>query len=453
MDKFKKVLKCIITVAALALLTCFLSYFYMSKNGPIHRKRFYEQKKPVDVLFMGTSHAYGGYQPMELYEKYGISAFNLATAGERFAVNYYSLLDAFEYHVPRVCVIDCHGFEYGNEKNDPEVPTRCHGIFDGMPMSALKIRAVKDVLSDRPETWPEYFFPLYYYHNRWSELERQDFEDPAVNCYGKGGRIFYGMANAPEPELVAEDDYVWEDDYSTEYAEKIVQLCREKGVDVYFMCIPFPCDAKAQRVLNRAKRLEERYDNCTYINLMNHADEIGFDYGCCMSDMGSHVSFTGATRLTDYIGEYLKERYDFTDYRTGADAAEWEQEYTDYTAYMDRLREKCETYQDYLDKVFTPAYSYAVYVSDMKTANSDKMLGKLIKKEDERDLAESAEGSYYFSNLNGDICEESGIEAKDTVFGAEYAGSYNPEALVNIVLYNNRTGETKVSSWSAEGRL
>ena len=106
MDKFKKVLKCIITVAALALLTCFLSYFYMSKNGPIHRKRFYEQKKPVDVLFMGTSHAYGGYQPMELYEKYGISAFNLATAGERFAVNYYSLLDAFEYHVPRVCVID-----------------------------------------------------------------------------------------------------------------------------------------------------------------------------------------------------------------------------------------------------------------------------------------------------------------------------------------------------------
>ena len=446
------IIKVALTIAALGLFTCFLSYFYASKNGAIHRQRYYEQKEDVDVLFMGTSHAYAGYQPMVLYSDYGISAFNLATAGERFAVNYYSLLDAFEHHVPKVCVIDCHGFEYGDEKNDHEVPTRCHGVFDGMPLSPLKVKAVTDVLSDRPDTWIEYFVPLYYYHNRWTELEKQDFEDPVLNNYGKGGRVFYGVAGkeAVKPEVIPQEEYEWMDDYSTEYAEKIVQLCAQKGVDVHFICIPFPCSTETQLVLNRAQKLAEDYDNCYYVNLMNHVDEMDFDYEVDMADPGSHVNTTGGRKVTDYIGRYLSGMYELEDHRADDMDSVWNRDYVYYTTYLDDLRDKCQSYFEYIDMVWTPDYSMEVYVSDMAKADPDGVLKRLLEKD--MSISVPAQGSYYCSNMGQEAEELAGKALEDTPLGKERGAS--GDALVTVAVRNNLTGElVEVTNWSETGRL
>jgi len=453
----KNLIYFLLTIVAITALVCGLTRLYTSKNGAIHRQRFYEQKEDVDVLFIGTSHAYAGYQPMELYRKYGISSFNLSTAGERFAVNYYSMLDAFNYHVPKVVVIDCHAFEYGDEKNDHEVPTRCHGVFDGMPMSRLKIQAVQDVLSDLPDTWPEYYFPLYYYHNRWVELERQDFEDPVLNNYGKGGRLFHGVANAKPFEVIPQEEYEWAGDLSCEYAEKIVQLCKEKGIDIHFMCIPFPCNQETQRVLNQAQKLADEYDNCYYVNLMLHTDEMDFNFATDMADLGSHVNLLGGHKVTDYIGEYLSERYEFTDYRSDDPDSVWNKEYRYYTTYLDRLRNDCEDYKDYLANVYSPDYSFAIYVSDMAAANDDGLLYKLIKKDDTDSNADAdaLTGTYFYSNMNGEVKEiinPSSVE--DTPFWTGYADDYDQNSLLSIAVFNNRTGElVEVTNWSAGGRL
>ena len=452
--KIRNLICVVLTCLCLTGLTLFLSYFYSSKNGAIHRERYYRQKEAVDVLFAGTSHAYGAYFPMTLYEDFGISAFNLATAGERFAVTYYSIKDAFRYHVPKILVLDCHAFEYGNEKNDPEVPTRCHGVFDGFRMGPVKVEAIKDVLSDHPETWNEYFFPLYYYHNRWNALERQDFEDPVKNCYGKGGRNICGVAGieAVIPAHVDESDYTAADDYSTQYAEKIVELCRDKGVDVYFMNIPFPCDEDTQRVLNRAYPLAQKYDNCEYINLMNHVEEMDFDYVTDMADLTSHANLSGGIKVSHFIGEYLSERYDLTDHRT--EGGVWDKDYVWYTQYLDRLRkENPVSCFEYLSMLYSPDYSYAVYVKDMSVSDKDGLIKRLVRDDMEVSSAQET-GSYFCSNLSGEVTEQRDLSIAETGLPEDILDQVLPEAQVVIAVRNNVTGDlVEVANWTDQGRL
>lgn len=450
----KKIIMFFITLLAMVCLYFGLSYALMSKKGPENRERYYQQKEDVEVLFAGTSHAYAGYLPMELYREYGISAFNLSTAGERFAVTYYSLKDAFNYHVPKVLVIDCHAFEYGDEKNDPQVPTRCHSVFDGMPFSKLKIEAVKDVFSDNEDVWMEYFCPLYYYHNRWQELTKDDFIDPVKQCYAKGGRICEGAVIAPVPEVTEETDYVWEEGYSTEYARKIVELCRDYGVDVYFICIPFPCRVETQRTLNQAQRLADEYDNCTYISLLTRTDEMGFDYDTDMADEGSHVNPSGGRRITKYIGQYLSEKYDFTDYRSDDKESVWNIAYRDYTIGYDEERKQELDYLGYMTQLYQPDYSFCIYVADMKEANKTGQLAKFLGQNMAGLSADAAEGSYYCSNLGETVEEYKDISADDERMPEEFRDEIAEGAIVSIMVRNNVTGEkVETVNYGAAGRM
>lgn len=427
----------LLVVCAMVLLVLFLNRLFMPKNPVVKRGNYYAQREACEVLFMGTSHAYAGFVPMELYRKYGISSYCLATSGERMALTYYSLKDALQYQTPKVVVVDVHALEYGNEKNDPQVSTRCHTVFDNMRFSKIKVEAVEDIIEDK-EQYIDYFFPLYFYHNRWSELTQKDFENPRKAGYMRGSNVMCGLAEPQDFTLISSDDYFWEDNYSTEYAEKIVQLCASKNIDVIFACVPFPCDEKAQRDLNKAYHIAEKYDNCEYINLMEHTAEMGFDYTIDMADPTSHVNPSGGRKVTGFLGEYLVGKYDFTDVRSGKFYAE---NYENYTNYYHTFRDRCSTYLEYLTMIYTPDYSYSFYAKNAEAVkNSVKARKLLIQSGQDISELDKASESYYCSNISGEAIQQCDTDISELPEG-DLLSQVEEDAAIVIVVKNNCTGQ------------
>ena len=53
-----------------------------------------------------------------------------------------------------------------------------------------------------------------------------------------------------------------------------------------------------------------------YYNLKDNIDDIGIDYSIDTYDGGIHLNLTGATKLSNYFGKILVDKYKLTDYRT-----------------------------------------------------------------------------------------------------------------------------------------
>lgn len=451
MDKKRKIkisliLMPLIVAVSMIWLVGFLGRVFMPKNPVIKRGNYYAQKEKTDVLFMGTSHAYAGFVPMELYREYGISSYCLATSGERMALTYYSLKDALLYQTPKVVVVDVHALEYGNEKNDPQVSSRCHTVFDYMKFSKIKVEAVKDIIDD-PNQYIDYFFPLYFYHNRWTELTKKDFEDPRKQGYMRGSNIMSGVAD-PEPfTVLPSNDYTWEDNYSTEYAEKIVKMCGEKGIDVLFVCVPFPCDEKAQRDLNKAYPIAEKYDNCEYLNLLEYTDEMGFDYSIDMADSTSHVNPSGGRKVTRFIGEYIRDKYEFYEIRP----EDFEENYVNFTNYYHTFRYRCNTYLEYMTMLYEPDYSYCIYIKDVEAVkNSDRARKLLIQSGQDISRLDEASKTYCCSNLSG--TKEQYVDAEVEDLPECDLLSQADDAII-FVVKNNYTGQVQeVRGFSSEDK-
>jgi len=460
-SKLKNVLRSIVFILFLVLAIHKTTYLLSAKNSWIIKEDFYDAEVNFDVLLMGTSHMYDGIYPMELYRDYGISSYNLAVAGERFAMTYWSLKDALQYTQPKLVVIDVHALEYGDQKNDPNVPQRVHESFDAMRMGKIKIQAVMDVIEK--DAWSEFFFPLELYHNRWTELTENDFKDPKDVNATHNGFFQMGVANKTAPKLLAPDDFVIDDNYSVEYLRKIIELCQSKDIEVLLVCIPYPAPEESQRCINQAYAIAAEY-NIEYMNMLYLAEEIGVDYITDAADAASHLNPSGARKVTKYIGQYIIDNYEVWDYRLSEESTEWNQYYNEYLQYKDEKLQLENNLYYYLMLLADFDYSYCAYIANQEILQ-DELSRNLYKNTMplvQIDKWEAENQGYFISNISGSVVEVFGLGeitsmatnsayefAKDeTGVRIQVSGQegINEEADISIAVINNHTGE--LIDWS-----
>ena len=64
------------------------------------------ENKDHDVLFLGTSHMLNSIIPMELWDHFGLTSYNMAIRNGRIPTDYWILKNALHYSKPKVVVID-----------------------------------------------------------------------------------------------------------------------------------------------------------------------------------------------------------------------------------------------------------------------------------------------------------------------------------------------------------
>lgn len=378
----KNVIKAMLFIVLFVLLLQGVSFLLAEKSSYIRKNDFYAGSKETnyDVLFMGTSHMYDGIFPMELYRDYGISSYCLAQAGERMAMTYYSLLDALEYTDPKLIVIDMHGLEYGDQKNDPAVPLRMHISFDAIRLGEIRFRAIEDVVDENLRE--DFYFPLSLYHSRWSELTEQDFRDPKDYNKVNGANFELGVANCSDPKLIKQNEYTELKGDSVEYLEKIIDVCGERDIEVLLCFIPFYANEEKQMIANYAYKIAESYDHVTMINMLYYTSDMGFDYATDTADRYSHLNPLGARKVTKWLGEYLLENYKFKDYRGDKSAEYWIEDYREYLEYKDEYITTIQDFLLYLMLIMDEDYQCSIWIAPESKILENELVGNLLAEQE-----------------------------------------------------------------------
>lgn len=309
----------------LAMLFACLNYLFQAKSARINNyptiKDFYnEPNDTIETVVLGASVSYHGITPMELYENYGICAYDLGTANQPVHSSYYWLEEAYRLHEKtlKTVVFDVAGMRSDRNVSMYRLNT------DAMDLSPIKWRAISDY-TDSFEASLNYLIPLFSYHDRWSELSKADFTHYDNRDYLRG---YYIDTLAPNSYF---SNYSYSDlgvlayypDYGTDemelkteslyYLKKMIDFCREH--DIKLVLIKTPGQSIGVSGHNAVQTIADKYGlDFLDFNYAPLVDEIGYDHAVDMRATG-HVNYYGAKKLTAWLGKYLVEECGATDVR------------------------------------------------------------------------------------------------------------------------------------------
>lgn len=345
--KCSVILSCCITALLLCLLLGSLNRVMKLKTSDIQFDAFYQTEENFDVLFLGTSHIMNGISPMDLWAQNGIVSYNLATPGCRIATSYWTLKNALDYTAPKVVVLDCAYLL------DDKINTNInysHRLFDAMPLTGTKVQALNDLVESR-STRLSFLFPFYIYHSRWDELTMSDFYfDTYCGTMGFSGQVTVEPTEIPYFSLQSGADI---SNVSTEYLQKIIQLCKTQDISLVLTFLPFNASETSQNDAAYVAAMAQKYglgwiDPNTLSEIINPDIDFANNY-----EDNAHINLSGAHKLSYYIGSYLASHYNLSDHREDPVYASWNEYYAVYR----------NTKQQYLT-VQTYASSYLMLLAD-----------------------------------------------------------------------------------------
>lgn len=276
-------------------------------------KGFYSEKSnTIDVLVIGASDVGRGYSPVTVWNKYGITSYNLGTSNQTMSLAYYLLKESLNYQNPNVVVLDMDALFVDYDAPEGEY----RKLFDNMKLGKVKLEAINDKnvrISDKDKL--SYIFPLLRFHDKWDKLGKIDFKKSIKE---ESKAISYkGMAMSCDIK-----PYIDNNKYMSEkgeiatiteenlyYVDKIVKLCEENSIKMLWTEIPSTTSWSLARN-KTTQELANKY-NIEFIdyNLESIRNELKFDWTKHTADQGNHLNVNGAEKISKHIGKVLSEKY------------------------------------------------------------------------------------------------------------------------------------------------
>lgn len=312
---------------------------------------YYKETSDHEVMLIGDCEVYENINPIEMWQKYGITSYIRGNAQQLTWQSYYMLEDALKYETPKVVVYNIQALTHG----EPQREEYNRMTLDGMKWSKTKYNAIRASMC-RGENMLDYFLPLFRYHSRILDVSENDvkyyWKSKPVTHNGYYMRVdvlpvsesdvadsswLLGDQSDEEEDVVdpwadienADDDLDQSPTigdsatgkgekfgkYPMEYLDKMRKLCQKKGIKLVLMKAPSLSpewyDSDNQQVVEYAEKYK-----LPYINFYELIDTLKIDYETDTYDGGLHMNLNGADKLSDYLGQWLMEKYPLTDYRT-----------------------------------------------------------------------------------------------------------------------------------------
>ena len=377
-----------IAKAVSLLLILFLCVMYLSEilemkwRYPCYESivpgQFYDlEENSVEVCVVGSSQVVYGVSSMELYGEYGISAFSCGTALQPVQASYTWLQEMDKTQDIKLLIYDVSMlFERSDE-------ARYRQAFDNMKISPLKLKQIWNHCqeSETADPFISYLFSIIKYHNRWSEIDENDFlitdqEHPVYR-----GNFAYALSAPVSLKKVAIDNDELEPelemyDYQLKYFEEMLAYCEQEGIEVLLIKTP-----KLSWSLSRHLMVEEyaKEHDLTFIEFSNQEmiETLGLDGEKDFRD-GDHLNLLGAQKLSKWLGAYINENYELTDFRKVSG-------YDDmgYARYLQRLEDSniqlADNVVDYFEHLGNSRYEAVIQVTANPSEFYTEELAVLMK--------------------------------------------------------------------------
>ena len=420
----KKRIRLILTVAALAAVVLLLQrlvtpkYFGDVTEGAFTAE-YYLDEPDHEVLFLGDCEAYENFDPVCLWQEYGINSYIRGSAQQLVWQSYYMLEDALRYETPKVVIMNVLAMKYNENQSEAYNRITLEGMKWGMP----KVKAIRASMTE-DERFMEYVFPILRYHERIFSLNGDDikylFKKEKVSHNGYYLRVDSKPAeNVPGGMQLA--DYAF-GEKAWAYMDRIADLCKEKGISLILVkapsLYPYWYDEWEKQIEDYAEKR-----NLKYINYLELIDETGLDFSTDTYDGGLHLNLYGADKITTHLGRVLSEEYGLTDRRGESElSAAWEEKIRFYeediskkkTAYADNTPKPTLTPGAKAPEAKTDGYAF-VYggVSLYMDAGADvlKMLSGCMSVYEAPSCAfEGMDRVYDYGSFEVDTYEIAGLE-------------------------------------------
>lgn len=357
--KLLRFLSCLMTVILTVLLLIPTMDLTARKASVIKYHDFFRQEADFNVLFFGSSHMINGVYPVQLWEEHGIVSYNFGGHANRITTSYWVMENALDYTTPKLVVIDCLGLSVESRTHNQY--QYLHQSLDAFPLTATKTRAVFDLIREDEVENPgqlrfDLLMPFSSYHNRWTELSKEDFL-PRYNVQ-KGAEARVGVQPATQYAAVSTGQVIPEKTINWEYLERMIATCKEQNIEVLLTYLPFPPDENSVIEAQTVPQIAEKY-GVNYINFL----ELGvIDYYTDVFDE-SHLNPSGAYKVTHYLGDYITENYSIPDQRSNPAYANWEKASAENTKYMkERFWYNTDCAEDNLCMMVFKAFDYMLMV-------------------------------------------------------------------------------------------
>ena len=273
-------------------------------------EEYYDSKEPHDVIFLGDCEVFENFSTAALYRNHGISSYIRGSAEQYIWQSYYLLKDTLKYETPKVVVLSVHSVQF----DQPRTEEYNRMTLDGMKWSDVKVDAIKASMLPE-EHFVDYVFPILRYHYRWSELSGDDFKyfwsKDRISTNGYYMRCDVRPYTGFPPKLPLANYTLGSN--AMGYLQKICDLCKENGINLVLIKAPIEYPSWYEQWDTQIQAVADQ-NGVPYINYIGN-DEIGIDMSVDTYDAGLHLNITGAEKLSDYLGKYLKSNYELTDYR------------------------------------------------------------------------------------------------------------------------------------------
>lgn len=296
---------------------------------------YWQPEDTIDVVMMGSSHIHCNVNTALLWEEYGIAAYDYSGAEQPLWMTYHYLKELYKYQNPKAVVLDLYAPV--RFKEDYQYDWIAENIY-GMRFSINKLNML--AVSVEPTRLFQYFPSFLVYHDRYDDLEKEDFEhffwDGEEKEAFKGYTPYWNRKPQEIPE-VSESETGELSAKSEKYLRKIIDFMERKEGELILIAAPYVITKEDQSAYNRITQIAKE-EGVTFINYNDYYEEIGLDFEKDFNDE-SHLNYWGSCKFTGYLGEFLSSCDNIQDRRGQEGFKSWDDN-------VKMIREELEGHED-----------------------------------------------------------------------------------------------------------
>ena len=304
----KRTVRAVIFVIVLAALLHGIYYLVrpasavrMSRTRSYESARVFDEKPDsLDVIFLGHSGVYSSVSPMELYKEYGFTSYVCAQPLQLPWESSRWLESLVRVQSPRLVVFEVDHLFY--DKNST-------------------------VAANSVEYFINRTFPVFRSHANWKKWFSRG--KKRERSFAKG--FYYNTTVNPYrggKKLTPTDKVYKIGKKHMDALERVYALCKENNIELMLLEVPSVVVWDYSRHNAVVKYAEKR--GLEFIDLNLRLDELGFDWNTDTRDKGDHLNYSGALKVSGYVGRHIKKTYGLEDRRNDPAYESWKEDLARY---------------------------------------------------------------------------------------------------------------------------
>ena len=304
---------------------------------------FYNQpENSIEVLAAGPSACSASFDPMLMYKKYGIGAYNLACISQPVNGTLFWIKEALQYQQPKLVIVEVQA---SIRKTTKDV-NKFRKSYDHMKWGINKFKFAIDSRKQRSNdvSIKEWLFPLQNFHDRWAEIDDYDlsFVFEKVISPTRGFNNMTGTFHQEYKGIDTSDTTTVREEYSEiDYNSliEIMDLCEEKNIPLLLYRSP-GADWSIEKHNLVLQAIGDRDITFIDFNDSKLMKELKINFAEDGNDK-LHVNVKGAEKVSNYLADYIHNNYkNLSDFRTSEFAYVYNDLLDDYEAYIAQSKEE-----------------------------------------------------------------------------------------------------------------